>query len=79
MQHATYPSLADKRVVITGYESLERRLLIADFDPATGRLTIDENFREKGASRPGFSFDRRDWPHGPTGPSIPHGPVFSLP
>lgn len=64
-----------KRIVITGYNGLERRLLVADFDQSTGALYIDKTFGEGGSS--GITFDRAEWPHGATGPAIPHGSVFS--
>ena len=40
---------------------------------------IDDRFRDAGASVAGVSFDRADWPHGATGPAVPHGAVFSRP
>ncbi|HSJ15380.1 MAG TPA: hypothetical protein VK939_13245 [Longimicrobiales bacterium] len=49
---------------------------LVNVDPETGSLSIDERFREPGASRPGFSFDRGDWPHGAAGRALPHGAVF---
>ncbi|MGH9482709.1 MAG: hypothetical protein ACRD1L_11530 [Terriglobales bacterium] len=64
------------RIVITGYGSLFFRLLIAKFDARSGQLSLDRRFREAGAARPGFSFDRH-WPDGWQGPAIPHGAVFS--
>ena len=53
------------------------RLFIIDFDPTSGALTLDERFRDAGASRPGVSFSQKTWPHGFTGKAIPHGTVFS--
>lgn len=66
------------RIVITGYGGLFYRLLIARVDMQTGKLGLDESFREPGAKEPGFSFDRR-WPDGWNGPAIAHGAVFSRP
>ena len=68
-----------RRIVITGYEALQHRALIARFDPSTGRLMMDERFREEGASQPGFRMDNKSWPHGGNAKGIPHGAVFSLP
>jgi hypothetical protein len=68
-----------RRVVITGFEALQHRALIARFDPSTGRLTMDERFREAGASEPGFRMDNKTWPHGGNAKGIPHGAVFSVP
>jgi hypothetical protein len=53
------------------------RLFIIDFDPASGALTLDERFRDAGATRPGVSLSQKTWPHGFAGKAIPHGTVFS--
>ena len=68
-----------QRVVITGYGTLEHRVLLADFDPATGQLTLDQRFREEGATTPGFRMDNRTWPHGGSAAGTAHGAVFSRP
>ena len=68
-----------RRVVVTGYEALQHRAVIARFDPESGGLTIDERFREEGASQPGFRMDDKTWPHGGDAKGIPHGAVFSRP
>jgi hypothetical protein len=67
------------RLVITGYGGLESRAVIARVDPATGALRLDDRFTTPGASRPGLDLGRSAWPHGATGPAIPHGAVFSRP
>ena len=54
----------------------ERRMWMLDIDPATGVLVLDRDFRDAGSTRPGVAFDRLDWPHGETGPAVPHGTVF---
>ena len=51
--------------------------LMARIDRATGALRLDEAFTTPGAARPGVDFGRDTWPHGATGPAIPHGAVFS--
>lgn len=53
------------------------RLLVVNFDPASGALALDERFRDPGVARPGVRFTQRAWPHGFTGTAIPHGAVFS--
>ncbi len=68
-----------RRVVVTGYEGLQHRVMIARFDPATGQLTLDDRFRETGAAGPGFRMDDKAWPHGSSAKGIPHGAVFSRP
>lgn len=67
-----------RRVVITGYGALTHRVMLANVDEVTGRLTIDEGFRDEGATEPGVRMDSKTWPHGGSSPSIPHGAVFSL-
>lgn len=61
------------RIVITGYQRTRQRVIMARVHPRTGALTADPRF---GAGE-GVSFNRRDWPHGPSGPGDPHGAVFS--
>jgi hypothetical protein len=68
-----------RRVVITGYGAMKHRVMIARFDYASGRLAVDERFREEGATEPGFRLDDKTWPHGGTAKGIPHGAVFSRP
>jgi hypothetical protein len=68
-----------RRLVITGYRELATWVLLADLDPATGAMSLDPTFKERGAARPGVFFGRARWPHGETGAAIPHGAVFSRP
>ena len=68
-----------RRVVVTGYEGMQHRVMIAGFDPATGQLTLDDRFRESDADAPGFRMDDKRWPHGGNAKGIPHGAVFSRP
>ena len=67
-----------RRVVVTGYGKLMHRVVLVNFDEPTGRLTLDERFRDDGAPGPGIRMDNRSWPHGGSAPGIPHGAVFSL-
>ncbi|MGH8249196.1 MAG: hypothetical protein ACREVI_00635 [Steroidobacteraceae bacterium] len=68
-----------RRVVVTGYEGLQHRVTIACFDPATGKLSLDQRFREDGATEPGFRMDNKTWPHGGDTKGIPHGALLSRP
>jgi hypothetical protein len=68
-----------RRVVVTGYEGMQHQVFIARFDPANGQLSLDERFREEGATEPGFRMDDKTWPHGGDAKGIPHGAVFSRP
>jgi hypothetical protein len=67
-----------RRVVVTGYQNLQHRVMIARFDPASGQLAWDTRFRERGATEPGFRMDDKTWPHGGQAKGIPHGAVFSV-
>lgn len=62
------------RVVVTG--APRSWLLVVNVDPETGKLTVDENFKDKGADGAGINFDRQQWPHGRTGKGIVHGALF---
>jgi hypothetical protein len=64
------------RIVVADRGDGERRLFILTIDRESGELALDEAFRDEGSERAGVSFDRRDWPHGTTGPAKPHGSVF---
>ncbi|MBK8249885.1 MAG: hypothetical protein IPK85_21210 [Gemmatimonadetes bacterium] len=66
-----------RRLVVTGYAGMQHRVVLAQVDTATGRITLDERFREEGAATPGFRMDGKTWPHGGQAAGIPHGAVFS--
>jgi hypothetical protein len=66
-----------RRVVVTGYASMQHRVELLRFDATTGQLTRDERFREEGAAAPGFRMDNKTWPHGGAAKGVPHGAVFS--
>lgn len=68
-----------RRVVVTGYDGMEHRVVIARFDSTSGQLTIDERFKEDGATAPGYRMDNKTWPHGGNAKGVPHGAVFSRP
>lgn len=68
-----------RRVVVTGYGDLRNRVMMLRFDPVTGALTLDQRFRERGATEPGYRMDDKTWPHGGSAKGIPHGAVFSRP
>lgn len=58
-----------RRIIVSGgNKALQSRLLIASIDPATGKLSLAKGF--------GLDFNRPKWPHGKTGPAVPHGAVF---
>lgn len=76
MPHWTAADRASNRVVITGHEM--SWVLIADLDPGTGELTIDDGFSEKDSIYPGLDFSRSSWPHGESGPAVVHGALFRI-
>ncbi len=55
------------------------RLYLVTLDRKTGAMQIDQAFRDSAATTPGVTFVREKWPHGTTGPAIPHGSVFARP
>ena len=67
-----------RRVVVTGYQATRYHVIVATFDPMTGAVAADSAFGG-GKDGLGVSFERREWPHGATGPGDPHGAVFSRP
>ena len=67
-----------RRVVLnSGGGGASNRVFVINFDPANGRLSLDERFRDPGSTRPGISMSGRTWPHGFVGTAAPHGTVFS--
>lgn len=68
-----------KRVVITGYQAMKTRVIMATFDERTGTLAFDERFRAPGSAEVGVRMENAEWPHGGRGASVPHGAVFSVP
>lgn len=64
------------RVVFTDQGQGPPKVMMAHLDPATGRLTWDERFRDPGATTPGVSYHRASWPNGVKGMAMPHGALF---
>jgi hypothetical protein len=73
--HWTAWDPASRRLVVTSGKAGNRMYLLK-LDEATGKLSVDEAFRDSDG-KPGFSFAKRTWPHGWTGEGKPHGAVFS--
>ncbi len=67
------------RLVITGYRELAQWVLLAHLDRTTGVLEVDTTFKASGTAQAGVYFGREQWPHGVTGPAVPHGAVFARP
>ena len=68
-----------RRVVITGYQAMKTRIILAHFDEATGHLRIDTRFRAAGSAEPGLRMEGVVWPHGTRDAAVPHGAVFDRP
>ena len=62
------------RLVVTG--SNDSWVLIVNLDRETGRMTLDDSFKDKGAGLPGIEFNRPLWPHGASGKAVVHGALF---
>lgn len=77
--HWISPDADNRRIVLNSGEYGEHRLLMINFDPQTGALTLDKSFHDPGSDRPGVSMDGKSWPHGFHGDAYAHGTVFSLP
>ena len=59
-----------RRIILSsGRKALKSRLMMARVDPRSGRLALDREFA--------VDFDRESWPHGTSGPAVPHGAVFN--
>ncbi len=66
-----------RRVVVTGYATMENTVHILRFDEKTGHLSLDARFREEGAAKAGYRMVNKAWPHGAHANGVPHGAVFS--
>lgn len=64
------------RIVVTPGGGEDNRMYLLQLDPKTGALSVDEAFRDTDG-KTGFSFAKRQWPHGWEGTGLPHGAVFS--
>jgi hypothetical protein len=53
------------------------RLWLVNLDRSTGKLALDENFRDPDDHQPGIDMNGKSWPHGFKGNAVPHGTVFS--
>lgn len=73
--HWTAWDRASGRVVVTSGKAGDR-LYILKLDAKTGKLSIDESFRDTDG-KAGFNMAGKTWPHGWAGDGKPHGAVFS--
>ena len=52
------------RIVVTGRGDMEHLVLLVRFDPESGQMEIDSDFRDEGSRAPGVSFERAAWRYG---------------
>jgi hypothetical protein len=64
------------RLVMTDQGDGSPRIVIANLDRATGKITWDEKFRDPGSDRPGVSLENVSWPNGIKGKVMAHGALF---
>lgn len=74
MPHWLAADRSSDRLVLTGDNN--SWALMLRLDPNSGKLTVDERFRDRATGRLGARFDRDRWPHGDSGKAIVHGAVF---
>ena len=65
------------RRIVLNSGGMGNRLFLLDFDPASGRISVDERFRDAGSDHAGISLAGSNWPRDFTGAVAPHGSVFS--
>jgi hypothetical protein len=63
------------RIIVGAENGGESRMLMANVDSATGRVTWDQSLRAADGSL-GISFVRTRWPHGDTGEAFGHAALF---
>jgi hypothetical protein len=68
-----------QRVVVTGYQAMKTRVLLARFNESTGTLSWDTRFHAPGSTELGLRLEGVTWPHGGASAGVPHGAVFSRP
>jgi hypothetical protein len=65
----------DQRIVVTGFREMRNSVTMVKLDTSDGSLSIDHDFGDDGV----VDFGRSNWPHGDSGPAVPHGSIFSIP
>ncbi len=74
--HWLSPDPGSDRIVLVDQGDDLAPILMLRLDRSTGKLRFDEGFRDIGGHGPGVSFVRERWPHGVSGPAVPHGTFF---
>lgn len=78
MPHYSMNEPGSNRIALTGFMGKDARVMMMLIDTETGALSWDETFRDTETGGLGVNFSRASWPHGDTGPAMPHGIVWSL-
>ena len=73
MPHWLAADRKGNRLVLTGDD--QDWVLIVNIDPNTGKLSLDERFRQAGAAAPGIHLTSADSPQ--SGPAAVHGSLFA--
>ncbi len=66
-----------RRLVITGNGDLRGRVLMANVDPETGSIVLDERFQSPGSTVAGVDLSAIRGPRGEAIAGVPHAAVFS--
>lgn len=74
MPHWIAADRRGSRVVVTGGD--QGMVMIANLDPNTGKLTLDDGFKDENRGTSGVHLTRARWPHGEGGNAIAHGALF---
>ena len=74
MPHWLAADASASRVVVTGDDM--GYVLVVNVDPRTGKLTVDDRFRDERTGAVGVSLDGRTWPHGAVRRAFVHGTLF---
>lgn len=67
---------AGNRIILNS-GGTDSKLFMLRFDRSSGKISIDEAFRNAGSPEPGFSMSNLTLSHGFHGTALPHGAVFS--
>jgi 56kDa selenium binding protein (SBP56) len=74
MAHWLAADRKGSRVVVTGSE--QNYVLMVNVDPQSGKLSLDERFKDEITGEVGLNLTRARWPHGGGGKADVHGAVF---
>lgn len=74
MPHWLAADPSANRIVVTGDDM--GYVLVVNVDPRTGKLAVDDRFRDERTGAVGVSLDGRTWPHGAVRHAFVHGTLF---